>query len=899
MASHRPHAIEARQVADSLRTDPANGLSSEEASRRLRTYGRNELARAQHASPFQIFLAQFNNFLIYLLIGAAALSVGVGFLPGNHPEYGEALLILVIVFANGVFGFVQDYRAEKAMESLRALATPEARVVRDGRTIRVPAPEVVPGDVLLVGQGDRVAADARLVESHNVETVESSLTGESHGVEKRVDAMAHDAALADRANMLFMHTDVVRGRARAVVVATGMHTEVGAIATQVADADRRPTPFQQEVDVLGKRLGWATVAIIVVIALVEYFFTGAGVVTTLMVAISLAVAAVPEGLPAVVTMTLALGARRLAERHALIRRISVVESLGSVDVIVTDKTGTLTESRMSVRHLYTVGHRYDIEGEGRAEGAVIDPDGSVIGRASVAPLLTCGAVANDAEDAADSERGYRGTPTEIALKMVARTVGVHVEAERVREVPFTSERKRMTVVVRAEVHGYTAYMKGAPEYVLERCDRALIDGTVAPLDDDTRTAIQEQNEAFATDAFRVLAFASKQVATDDEPDEVLESGMVFLGLQALIDPPRAEVPAAIEDCRRAGIRVVMVTGDNLATAKAIGAQIGFRADGAITGRDLEALSPEEVRDVANRVDVFARVSPSHKVLLLKALQDTGHRVAMTGDGVNDAPALRHADVGVAMGIRGTEVAKEAADMVLQDDNFATLRTAIAEGRGIFDNIRKFVTFLLSANAGEVLIVFLGVIIGSAFFSPVFAGEREALILTPVMLLWINVVTDGLPALALGVDPRAPGIMERPPRPTHEPIINRQLLCMTLAIGVALTVVGLPLFFLALESGLTRAHTLLFTFIVVAEMAELEIVRRQYGQSLLSNRWLIGAVVSSLLLQALVVFTPLRDMFRIAPLGMEDGWWLAVALLVFVGLLLAAAAVCARRNVARR
>jgi Ca2+-transporting ATPase len=615
------------------------------------------------------------------------------------------------------------------------------------------------------------------------------------------------------------------------------------------------------------------------VAIVEYVFTSAGLVTTFMVAITLAVAAVPEGLPAVVTLTLAIGSRKLAKQNALIRRLSVVESLGAVDVIVTDKTGTLTENRMTVTRVYFSGSVYEITGEGM-EGE-FRQSGTRIDSGILVPLLRCGAIANDAEPAPPSHCGrYYGAPTEVALLVSAIKAGVWADDERIREVPFSSERKRMTVVVKGEPA--RAYMKGAPEYVLDRCDRCLRDGRIEPLDHPQRDAILQQNTQFAEKAFRVLAFAEKEVTDVDVGDDHLESGMVFLGLQAMIDPPREEVPGAIMDCRRAGIRVVMVTGDNMATAKAIGEQIGFDTAGAMTGNDVDRLSDAEIQESARRVEIFARVSPHHKLRLLQALQRAGHRVAMTGDGVNDAPALRGADVGVAMGQRGTEVAKQASDMVLRDDNFATLKNAIAEGRGIFDNIRKFITFLLSANAGEIGIVFVGVIVGSLFFPEFFAGSEEMLILTPAMLLWINVVTDGLPALALGADPKTPDIMHRPPRPASEPVIDRAVAVSIAAIGATMTVAGILLFFHVLSStrDAVLAQTLLFTLLVLAEMVAIQVIRSPYKQTIFSNRWLVAAVLSSLALHLAVLYTPLSHPFGVTAISASSWGLLAGAVLLF-------------------
>jgi P-type Ca2+ transporter type 2C len=875
------HAKSAEDVLRELQTDGERGLTSEEQGRRILTYGRNQLQQERGFSPLKILVAQFNDFLIYLLLAAAVLSIVVGFLPGNEPDYTEAILILCIVVANGIFGFIQDYRAESAMQALRDLSTPQTFVLRGGEKVRVLTTELVPGDIVILEQGMRIPADARLLEAVSLETVESALTGESAGVGKSTEPVPPDTLLAERTSMVFMNTDVVRGRGRAVVVATGMETEVGAIATELEKTEEKPTSFQLEVSQLGKQIAWAALILISIVGVVEFFFTGAGLITTLMVAITLAVAAVPEGLPAVVTLTLAIGSRKMARKSALVRRLSVVESLGAVDVIVTDKTGTLTENSMTVERVYFSAAVYEVTGEGSESEGQFLLHGSPVDPQVLAPILKCGAIANDAEPAPASQgTRYYGAPTEVALLVSAAKAGISGDAERLREVPFSSDRKRMTVVVRDGTN--MAYMKGAPEYVLDRCDRFWTDGRIEPMDQKQRERIIQQNSRFAESAFRVLAFAQKELSTLEQEDDHLESNMVFLGLQAMIDPPRREVPGAIEDCRRAGIRVIMVTGDNMETAKAVGELIGFNATGAMTGSLVDRFSEAEMEEAVERVEIFARVTPQHKLRLLQALQRRGHRVAMTGDGVNDAPALRGADVGVAMGRRGTEVARQASDMVLRDDNFATLRDAIAEGRGIFDNIRKFIVFLLSANFGEILIVFIGILAGRIFLPEFFAGSEKLLILTPVMLLWINIVTDGLPALALGADPKMPNIMELPPRPASEPVMDRRVVRTIAAIGVAMALTGLPLFFyfLGVRRDIVLAQTLLFTVIVLAEMVALQIIRARYGLRTFSNGWLVAAVVSSLALHALVLYTPLSRPFGVIAINFEGWMWLALAVVSF-------------------
>ncbi|MCJ7478887.1 MAG: cation-transporting P-type ATPase [Candidatus Nanohaloarchaeota archaeon QJJ-7] len=854
------HSLDEEEIFQELGTSP-EGLSEEESEERLEELGRNEIDTGEEVHPLRIFIGQFTDFLIYLLILAALVSLGIGFFPGHEPEYVDATLIFLILIANGVFGFVQDYRAERAIEALKDLSSPDTTVLRDGEKKVVDSKEVVPGDIVFVDQGDAVPADARVLEGSNLETDESALTGESLQVSKGPGALEEDTPLAERSNMLYMNTTAVTGRGKAVIVETGMETEVGDIAEQITEAEDKETPFQEEVDELGRKIGYGIMAIIAVVAVVQLFFTSASWVSTLLVAITLAVAAVPEGLPAVVTLTLALGSKKMLEKNALVRRLPVVESLGSVDVIVTDKTGTLTEDRMTVRRLWFSGEEYEVTGTGTDTKGKFLKDGDEAGAEELRPLLETGYICNNVEE---SKEGYRGDPTEIAIEVVAEKGGVESSKERLREIPFSSDRKRMTTINQGE--SPTAYMKGAPDTVLERCDRVLIDGEVREMTEERKEEILDKVHGFAGDALRVLGFARKEVEDVEADADEIEKDMVFLGLQGMIDPPRDEVEDAVNDCRDAGIRVVMATGDNIETAKAVGEQVGFDPEGAMEGEEIEDMSDEELQEVVEDVEVFARVSPSHKVRILEALQANDNNVAMTGDGVNDAPALKNADVGISMGERGTDVAQQASDMVLQDDNFVTIRDAIAEGRGIFDNIRKFVNYLLSANAGEVLIVFFGIIIGSMMFPETFSTGKEALILTPVMLLWINLVTDGLPALALGTDPKSEGIMDRPPRGSDEAVINHRMMASIVGIGLIMTLTGLPLFFFHATTDLILAQTVLFTFLVVIEMVRIQTIRQRYGLSFFSNKWIAGSIGLSILLQAAVLYTPLNRFFEVVPIS---------------------------------
>ena len=879
------HALTPAEAFETLKSGQA-GLSEAEAKLRLNRYGPNRLADAVRVSPIRLLIAQFRNLLIGVLFAAALVALGIGLLPGAEPHTTDAILILVILLANGIFGFIQDYRAQTAIQALRELAAPSATAIRDGAVRELTATELVPGDVILIAHGDRIPADARLLEAPLLETDEAALTGESLPVGKSPEALPHETPIAERRNMAYSATNVQRGRGTALVTATGMRTEIGRIAALVQATGDRPTPFQVEVDRLGRRIGIGVLGLTVMVALLLLLVADAPPLTVLLLAVTLAVAAVPEGLPAVVTLTLALGARRMLGRRALVRRLPVAEGLGAVDVILSDKTGTLTESRMSVERLVIGGEQVRVQMPRDSATADLVADDGEVERNSIEALVLCGRIASDVGRAGDGS--YLGDPTEVALVALADRLGIgEGEPPRIREVPFDSDRKRMTVVTGGD-HP-TAWMKGAPEVVLERCDAVIINGDTVPLDDDLRARILEDDRRLASRAYRVLGFACRFVEmaeAQEETDESLESGLNFLGLQALIDPVRPEVPAAIDDCRGAGIRVLMATGDNVETACAIAGELGLRTEGALTGSTLDAMSDSELDRSLAATDVFARVSPVHKVRILEHLQAEGSRVAMTGDGVNDAPALRAADVGVAMGRRGTDVAREAADLVLLDDNFTTIRDAVAEGRGIFDNIRRFVTFLLSANVGEVSIVFFGVLLGALLFPQTFQGSSDALILTPAMLLWINLVTDGPPALALGVDPRSPGGMRRPPRERGVSVLDRPTLLLIMWIGGSLTLVGLALFFIVMArtGDLVGARTMLFTFIVTAEMGVLNVIRGRTGLAPLSNLWLVVAVASSLVLQLVVLYTPMSGPFDVRGLSGEE--WMGIAAATAAFLLLA-------------
>jgi Ca2+-transporting ATPase len=852
--SEDPHSQPAEAVLDA-ETSRVEGLTAEEASSRLDVHGENELVQSGGRSTTDILFAQFDSVLIWVLLVAAGLSIWAG-----HAV--DAILIAIIVVANGLFGFVQDYQAEQSLESLRSLAAPTATVRRDGEVASIEATQLVPGDVVVLTGGDVVPADGRVIEATDLEVDEASLTGESVPTSKTTEPVASDTPLADRSNMVYKSTNVTRGKGAVVITETGMETEVGGIADALATTADTQTPLQTELDRLGRLLGLGVLLLSAIVAPV-LLVQGTEPVQAGLTAVSLAVAAIPEGLPAVVTLTLALGVRTMSEENALVRRLPAVEALGSVDVICTDKTGTLTRGEMTVEQYWVADKVVEVDADVEAAG-LSERDRR---------LLEIGAVCNDATSEA-------GDPTEQALVEAAAVHGLDVDAlrsdrPRTDEVPFSSERKWM-----GTIHDDIGYVKGAPEVVLDNADRLLTDEGPRTLTDREREQIVDLVESFADDALRVLAMAYHDAPASGED---LADGLVFVGITGMIDPPREEVAEAIATTRRAGIDVKMVTGDNGQTARAIAESIGLGTE-VRTGSDVEAMTDAALRECVETVDVFARTSPEHKVRILEALQDRGHRVAMTGDGVNDAPALKNADVGVAMGIRGTDVAKQAADIVLLDDNYTTIERAVERGRGIFDNVWKFVAYLLSANVAEVAIVFVASLYGY-------------LILPAVQLLWINLLTDGLPALALGADPGSEDVMDRPPRSPDQGIIGRPMLGFIGGAGTVTTIVVLGLMFLALDGApdaTDYAVTMVFTAFVVLEFGKLAVIRWLRGTRMRSNPWLGVAVLASFLLQLSVLYTPLSRYFQTVALDLQDWGVIAGVLAVCLPAYLAIGAVIRRQ-----
>jgi P-type Ca2+ transporter type 2C len=901
-----PWRRDAAEVAADLGTDLRVGLTSAEAAARLERFGPNLLDPAQAVPAWRKLLAQFADPLIYLLLAAVAVSLVAWIAEGADGVPYEAIVIAVIVVLNAVLGYVQEARAERAVAALQKMAAATAGVVRDGREIRIAAADVVPGDVLLLAEGDAVSADARLVQAASLTVAEASLTGESEPVLKDVATLAAPAALGDRLNMVFDGTAVTRGRGRAVVTATGMATEMGNIALLLGHTEEQRTPLQREVDRTGRAIGVAVIVIAVVVVtailLTADIEEASDVVDVLLVGVSLAVAAVPEGLPAVLSVVLALGVQRMARRRAIVKKLSSVETLGSASVICSDKTGTLTKNEMTIEKVVTASGEVDITGSGyRPEGEL-----RVGGRPLDDPVLLDevryviggGSLANDAVLREDGgEWVIQGDPTEAAFLVAEAKITGLTEAreerfERVGEVPFSSERKLMSTLQADEQQGGIAvFTKGAPDVLLQRCTLERAAGDLRPLTDARRAEVLGTIDRLAGLALRTLAVAYRPLPQhEDRPpeDESIEHELVYLGLAGIIDPPRPEARAAIAEATAAGVRTMLITGDHPATAARIAGDLGIPAagSGALTGPDLDALDESRLQDAVRDRSVYARVAPVHKLRIVDALQASGQIVAMTGDGVNDAPALKKADIGVAMGITGTDVTTEAADMILADDNFATIVAAVREGRGIFANIRKFLRFLLSSNVGEVLTMFFGVVLAGVIGLDE-TGEAIAVPLLATQILWINLLTDTAPALAMGVEAPPTDVMQRPPRRLDDRVIDREMWLGIVGVGLVMAVVTLVALDLRLAGGLLggsggieEARTMAFTTLVLAQLFNCFNARSDRTSAfrgLFSNRWLWGAIALSVVLQAAVVHLPfLNDAFGTTSLGGED-WLICVGL----------------------
>ncbi|HEU4922745.1 MAG TPA: cation-translocating P-type ATPase [Burkholderiales bacterium] len=894
------HCLNVADALEALGSDVRAGLSEDEARRRLGEHGRNELAARKSAPAWRKLVQQFADPLVLLLLAATAISAALWLVERDAALPYEAIAILAVVLLNAMLGYVQEARAEQAVAALKRMSAAHANVIRGGARRSILAAEVVPGDILLIEEGDTIAGDARVIHSVALQTAEAALTGESLPVAKESEAaLGQDAALGDRRNMVFSGTAVTYGRGRAVVTATGMRTEMGRIAGMLGEMQPESTPLQKELARVGRVLGIVVVAIaLVMIAtiLVVADIRGlAALFEVLILGVALAVAAVPEGLPAVVTAVLALGVQRMAKRNAIVRKLAAVETLGSASVIASDKTGTLTRNEMTVRMVVTASGRTEFSGTGYApEGSVSGPDGKV-GQ----ELWRALAVGDRANNALLQERDGRwtvqGDPTEGALIVAARKAGLEDAAldarfERVGEVPFSSDRKLMsTVHADAERDGrLRVFTKGAPDLLLARCTHELVGAEAKSLQDARRKEILRTNEALAGEALRTIGVAFRLLpakALDEDPDETVERELVFAGLIGMIDPPRVEAKEAVARAKSAGIRPILITGDHPVTAAVIAGELGIAAERrAASGPELARMSDEELRRTVAEVSVYARVTPEHKLRIVKALQANGAIVAMTGDGVNDAPALKTADIGVAMGITGTDVAKEAADIVLADDNFATIVAAVEEGRAVFSNIRKFLRYLLSSNIGEVITMFFGVLFGAALGLEA-GASGVALPLVATQILWINLVTDGAPALALGIDPAHPTAMERGPRPRGEGVITRRMWLGILQVGTLMAAGTLAVLDASLPGGLIEgggdmryAQTMAFTTLVFFSLFTVFNARsdeRSAFSGLFSNLWLWGAVLFSLALQAAVIYVPfLQHAFSTVALGARD--WLVCA-----------------------
>ena len=970
-----PSLADAQAVAASLGVDPNTGLSQAEAKRRLAQYGPNELASAPPVPKWKKFLAQFKDPLVYLLLAATGISLIAWFIEKANAAPGaeggeilpfDAIVIVLILIVNAVLGYIQESKAEEAVEALSQMTAPQTNVLRDGKIARINTVDVVPGDMVVLGEGDSIPADGRLLAAASLRVAEASLTGESVPVGKNVDTLAEAKALGDRANMVFNGTSVTQGTGRAIVTSTGMRTQVGKIADLLQATDDDDSPLQKEMNYVSKILGIAVciiaAVVLVALALTEGFNDIHDVIDSLLLSVSLAVAAVPEGLAAILTVVLALGVRRMAEHHAIVKKLHSVETLGSASVICSDKTGTLTRNEMTVERVVTPSGEVQLTGTGYApEGRMVAiSDAGLTSTPSPAQeaaqleavaTLAVGALANDGElrentgagdgsAASDITWEAVGDPTEVSLIVAARKVKAdrkYANYTRIGEIPFTSDRKRMAVVAQdnADAGRLTVFAKGAPDVLLGYCSRIAVNGAVRPMTQGDRQQILAAVERLSAEAYRTLGQAYRPLGTASlaavpgvrinaaghvadiaDQSDVLESDLIWVGMVGIIDPPRTEVRDSVAEAHRAGIRTVMITGDHPLTAARIASDLGIietdrngSAAGAddlsgkvLTGVQLDELPDEQAFDKATReISVYARVAPEHKLKIVESLQRQGNIVAMTGDGVNDAPAVKTADIGVAMGITGTEVTKQSAKMILADDNFSTIVEAVREGRGIFDNIRKFLRYLLSSNVGEVFTVFGGVML-AGFLGITQPGSQGVTVpLLATQLLWINLLTDAAPALAMGVDPSTDDVMARKPRKLTDRVIDGQMWGDIIFIGLimaAVTLIGMDMHLagglftdrsvdaVGHDAQMTEARTMGFTILVFAQMLN-ALCSRSHDQSvfvgLFANKWLWGAIALSALLQVVVIYVPfLNTAFGTMPLS--AGAWaecLGLAMVVLV------------------
>ncbi|NVM04196.1 MAG: calcium-translocating P-type ATPase, SERCA-type [Candidatus Helarchaeota archaeon] len=911
MSTQKIHAVAIDEVFKEFRTT-RDGLNESEIEKRRLEYGLNELIAKKGRTKWQMFIEQFKDFLIWLLIAAAIISLITWIFGLEETAWMDALVIFAILFANASIGVRQESKSEKSLEALKKMAAPETLVRRDRKQLKIPARDLVPGDILVLNTGDIVAADVRIYEAINLKVEQAVLTGESVPVKKTSKILPEEATLNERSNMTYASTKITYGRGEGIVVGTGMNTEVGKIAGMIQESEDKETPLQKKMEKLSKSLGVIIIIICVVVFLtgiIRLFITLGNVtvndITHLFAAaIGLAVAAVPEGLPAVVTISLALGVTRMAASQAIIRKLPAVETLGCATTICSDKTGTLTKNQMTIQKVYVNDEIIDVTGVGyepignfylKNEG--IQPEYF----SELVQLIKIAALCNDSILHYEQKKfSIYGDPTEGCLVVLAEKAGIHhdelkLQYPRVGELPFDSKRKLMTTIHEGENNEFFAFVKGAPERIIEKSTKLYSKGQIKNLSEDIKTHLIEINKEMAGEALRGLAFAYKELETFDKTktDDLsfdIENNLTFVGLTFAIDPARPEVKDSIKLTHRAGIHTIMITGDNPDTAIAIGKDLGLvrhKNTKACVGAELDKLSDKELREIVKKHNIFARTSPEHKVRICIALKTNGHVVAMTGDGVNDAPALTKADIGIAMGITGTEVTKEASDMVLADDNFATIVNAVEEGRIIFDNIRKFIFFLLSCNIGEVLTMFIASLIGISVYTGINVLEF-VLPLNAITILWVNLVTDGLPATSLSLESGDPNIMDQKPRDPNESVIPRRSLFNMLIIGTVIAIGTLFGFFLYLQPFLNsmniilhdelhRAYTIAFTTLVMFEMFRV-IENRSLTKSIFTikthNKWLYLSIIISIAMQCFVIYTPgIQNAFKTVPLGLVD--WLIV------------------------
>ncbi|MEH2275429.1 MAG: cation-translocating P-type ATPase [Nostoc sp.] len=922
------HSLEVNKALDLLDSNADSGLTSQDIQQRLQQYGPNELEETAGRSAWEILLDQFKNIMLLMLIGVALIS---GFLdlmrlqsgnlkPGEVP-FKDTIAILAIVILNGILGYVQESRAEKALAALKKMTSPLVRVFRDARLVEIAAKELVPGDVMQLEAGMQIAADGRLIEESNLQVRESALTGEAEAVNKQATLkLPEETDLGDRLNIVFQGTEVVQGRAKVLVTNTGMTTELGKIATMLQSVESEPTPLQQRMTQLGNVLVTGSLILVAIVVAGGVIKDGGfkNIQELLEVSLSMAVAVVPEGLPAVITVTLALGTQRMVRQNALIRKLPAVETLGSVTTICSDKTGTLTQNKMVVQSVSTNDKTFCVTGEGYAPTGDFQLDGQKISLEElpeISALSVASAVCNDSVlQKEQGEWAILGDPTEGALLTLAGKAGIEKDQwnsklTRVAEFPFSSERKRMSVISQVQEvatgeassrgvdpaiaaflqsEPYLMFTKGSPELTLGRSTQIHLGNHTAPLTEKQRQKILVENDQMASKGLRVLGFAYKPLAQipPEGSDEVFEQDLVWLGLVGMLDAPRPEVRLAVQECRDAGIRPVMITGDHQLTARAIATDLGIAQEGdrLLTGQELQRMSDQELEQNVDLVSIYARVSPEHKLRIVQALQRRGRFVAMTGDGVNDAPALKQADIGIAMGITGTDVSKEASDMVLLDDNFATIVSATKEGRVVYTNIRRFIKYILGSNIGEVLTIASAPLIGLG-----------GVPLTPLQILWMNLVTDGLPALALAVEPPEPDVMKRPPFSPRESIFARGLGSYIIRIGIIFAIITIALMWWAYQHTHAAGYqgdreawkTMVFTTLCIAQMGHAIAIRSNNRLTIemnpFSNIFVLAAVVVTTILQLMLVYVPpLRDFFGTHYLNMHElGVCIGFSALMFV------------------